>query len=804
VDVTAFRRAALELELIDAQDLERCAAAAPGDVVGLARNLMRAGKLTAYQAGALAQGKGRGLIIDGYLILEKRGQGGMGVVFRARHRTTGQVVALKILPPSFGRNRQAVLRFRREFEVATRLSHPNVVAALHADEDRGVQFLTMEYIEGHDLDDLVRGAGPLPIKLALHCTIQAAQGLEAAHAQGIVHRDVKPGNLILDKSGMVRVLDLGLARLIEASKPLSWPEIAATTELQGSSLTQSGVFMGTIDFMAPEQADDAKLADHRADIYSLGCTLYFFLTGHPPFRGGSVLQRLLAHREAPAPSLHAARDDVPAALEQAYQSMMAKWPDRRPRSMTEVVALLEGCRTSADEPRRAHASLKTFAETVMKRAAPRRRDQEGDPSVFATPGAPEIPHFDPDLDLEDLVMDFRSEPHLEPLPEEKLPMKAPPIVRAHEEAPPTRRGPAVLAFAAITLVALCVAGSLPLRRLQPGPGEGGARPKVEATNGEVAGKPGFPQEVGGPGPASKIPGPAFEEPARGAGATPNGPAPTLVATVAERNAQTPSVPKKILEKAKRKPKPKPQDDTETVIVSKSPRIPFSDDFTDPRSGWPQATPEPASQPILEHHGYASGFYRLDAYAGAGAHWAWECPVGALPEFVADVEGRIRGDEPTSQGSWGVVVVGPDSALTTIHVRIDAKARLFIERPSQGVATVGPISHPAIKGGLDAFNTLTLRVQTHAIEVLVNSVRVCDPVSVEGSLTPARLQLAVFCDVPAVHAEFDKIRIQELRRPPRKQGAPILIKKPKVYNPVYPPRRPVNQVTPSDDALPLIP
>jgi serine/threonine protein kinase len=490
VDLPEFRRAALEMGFLDPEELERFVEAASGNVASLARSLVRAGKLTAYQAGALAQGKARGLVIEDYLILEKRGRGGMGVVFKARHRPSGRVVALKILPPSFGRDREAVLRFQREFAVAARLSHPNVVAALHAAEDRGVQFLTMEYIEGYDLDDLVSTVGPLPIKLALHCAIQAAHGLEAAHAQGIVHRDVKPGNLILDHTETVRVLDLGLARVIEAANPFSQPARGATTQPYCFGLTQTGMYMGTVDYMAPEQADDAKQADHRADIYSLGCTLYFLLTGHPPFGGDTVLKRLVAHQERPAPSLHAARDDVPAALEAAYQTMMAKRPGNRPRSMTEVVALLEGCRTSADEVKEARADLRRFAETVMKRAAPRRRDQERDPSVFARRTEPEFPHFNPDLDLEDLVMDFRPEPHLEPLPEEKLPPKPP---RFAEPREPAQRRPPLRALGVLALMVLGVAGLLLLSLFGHGrvadrkadrPG-----PRVEAAYKEVTSGP---------------------------------------------------------------------------------------------------------------------------------------------------------------------------------------------------------------------------------------------------------------------------------------------------------------------------
>ncbi len=180
----------------------------------------------------------------------------------------------------------------------------------------------MEFIEGRDLRWIVSSGGPLSIDQAIDCTIQAARGLDVAHQRGIVHRDIKPANLMLDASGVVRVLDLGLARLVEASGIM---EASAT-----DTLTQTGSYMGTVDYSAPEQADDARTVDHRADIYSLGCTLYFLAAGRPPFEGDSVIKKLMAHQNRPAPSLHSVRSDVPAPLEAAYQAMMAKQSADRP------------------------------------------------------------------------------------------------------------------------------------------------------------------------------------------------------------------------------------------------------------------------------------------------------------------------------------------------------------------------------------------------------------------------------------------------------------------------------------------
>ncbi len=447
VDDPTFRRAVLELGLVDPAELEWLASGTAGDLSRLVRALIRAGKLTAYQAAALAQGKARGLVIGDYLVLDKLGRGGMGVVFKARHRKGDRVVALKILPPSFARNTDAVKRFRREFEVAARLSHPNVVAAIDAAEDRGVQFLTMEYIEGNDLDEMVADLGPLPLKLALDCTIQAARGLEAAHAAGIVHRDIKPANLIFDGSGQVKVLDLGLARVIESSSPFA--ETA-------TALTQTGAYMGTVDFIAPEQADDSKRADHRADVYSLGCTLYFLLTARPPFEDETVLKRLMAHQGRPAPSLRARRPEVPAALESTYLAMMAKRPGDRPQSMTEVIAALESCRSSPGDAAEARATLKDFAGRALKRAAPRARGRGTQASIFARRPEGEDPTFDPELRLEDLVMDYREEEHARPLTESQLPPKLPRLASPRRTS--RRRAPAGVIAGAVAVLGLGAAG----------------------------------------------------------------------------------------------------------------------------------------------------------------------------------------------------------------------------------------------------------------------------------------------------------------------------------------------------------
>jgi serine/threonine protein kinase len=399
-----FAAALIEIGVLDAALLERFAADSSEGVLGLSRALVKAGKLTPYQAAAVYQKKSRGLLIGNYLILDKIGQGGMGMVFKARHRKLGRVGALKILPPSFARDTASVMRFRREFEAAGRLKHLNLVAAFEADEDRGVHFLVMDYVQGINLDRVVGQQGPLSVSKAVDYLIQSARGLEAAHEKGIIHRDIKPGNLMLDHGGTVRVLDLGLARIVDANNPFS--------KSTAGRLTQSGMYMGTIDYMAPEQAEDSHRVDHRADIYSLGCTLFFLLTGREPFAVGTILKRMVAHQEHPAPSLRAVRPDVSPALEGAYQKMMAKRPDDRPSSMTEVIALLQASKLSTDAavekvapPPKSRHKPEVKNETPLKRPAPPRISV--DSSIFARRVADEDMLAGHELNLRDLVMDVR-------------------------------------------------------------------------------------------------------------------------------------------------------------------------------------------------------------------------------------------------------------------------------------------------------------------------------------------------------------------------------------------------------------
>lgn len=305
-----------------------------GDARALAREFVRHGKLTEYQASVLQEGNTKGLVLGDYVVLEMIGQGSMGQVYKAVHRRMDRVVAIKVLPPEAMKSAEAVQRFQLEAKVAARLEHPNIVTAYDAGESEGMHFLVMQYIEGQNLDDLVQKKSRLPVARAITFILHAARGLDHAHRRGITHRDIKPSNLLLDSHGTVRVLDLGLARLHETAVG------AGTTVIR---LTLPGQTMGTAYYMSPEQATDTRQADGRSDIYSLGCTLYYLLTGEPPYMGNTVAQTLLEHHEAPIPSLRKQRSEVPKQLDSVFQRMLAKKPEDRYQEMSQVIAALEMC-----------------------------------------------------------------------------------------------------------------------------------------------------------------------------------------------------------------------------------------------------------------------------------------------------------------------------------------------------------------------------------------------------------------------------------------------------------------------------
>ncbi|HSQ58805.1 MAG TPA: protein kinase, partial [Gemmata sp.] len=277
--------------------------------------------------------------IGPYEILSRIGRGGMGAIYKARHRDLDKIVAVKVLSTQSA-SPLAVTRFRTEMKAVGRLDHPNIVAGHDAGQEGEIHYLVMDLVDGLDLARLVERTKPLPIAEACELARQAAVGLCHAHDRGLVHRDVKPSNLILARGGVVKVLDLGLARLCE-------PEAAA------ERATASRVLLGTADYVAPEQIGGAQNADGRADIYGLGATLYFLLAGTPPFGGekhSSWLEKLRAHQQTPVPPIRDHRPDVPAALAGLVERMLAKEPAHRPATMAEVVEQLQPYVVGANLP----------------------------------------------------------------------------------------------------------------------------------------------------------------------------------------------------------------------------------------------------------------------------------------------------------------------------------------------------------------------------------------------------------------------------------------------------------------------
>ncbi|MDG1897996.1 MAG: protein kinase [Fuerstiella sp.] len=313
------------------------------DSSSMAKKLIKQRKLTPFQARVLLKGRWKGLVLGNYVLLKKLGQGGMGNVFKARHRRLGRVVCVKVMNSAGRKSPNMMERFKNEARTVAALSHPNFVVAHDADEAEGVPFLVMEYIEGSDLAKHVAAHGPLPVKQVLQLMSEAAEALQYAHDQGITHRDIKPHNLLLSEDAdsdvvSIKILDMGLARF--DSLLSDNPDVATH-----AAMTNTGVIMGTVDYMSPEQALRSRDADNRSDIYSLGCTLHYLLTGRPVFEGDTIMARLIAHREVPAPSLEQKCSGAMRGLDAVFHRMLAKKPDRRYQSMNEVAADIDALLT---------------------------------------------------------------------------------------------------------------------------------------------------------------------------------------------------------------------------------------------------------------------------------------------------------------------------------------------------------------------------------------------------------------------------------------------------------------------------
>lgn len=326
------------------------------DSESFARELVAESKLTHFQARALLHGRWKGLVLGNYIVLDKLGQGGMGNVFKARHRRMRRIVCLKVLRAAGRKSPIIMERFRREARTVAALKHPNFVVAHDAGDSEGIPFLVMEFIEGRDFARLVQESGPRPLDDVIETIRQTAEALDYAHGAGVIHRDIKPHNLLPDEDGTVKILDMGLARFDAYMED----GVDATRH---AAMTNSGVVMGTVDYMSPEQAENSRNANAASDIYSLGCTLYFLLSGEPIFQGETLMEKLVAHREQPIPRLTDVSSKATPELEAVFKKMVAKKPADRYSKMSEVVADLDACQAG----RRPSALTRSRSRRVDRR-----------------------------------------------------------------------------------------------------------------------------------------------------------------------------------------------------------------------------------------------------------------------------------------------------------------------------------------------------------------------------------------------------------------------------------------------------
>ena len=294
----------------------------------LAEHLVDSGLITDWHVEKLRNGKYKGFFLGKFKLLGHLGTGGMSSVYLAQHNISEKTRAIKVLPRKRVSDKSYLDRFYLEGRAAAALNHPNVVRIYDICNESDTHYMVMEHVKGRDLYETIKAQGPLDFKEAAEYIAQAAQGLGHAHDKGLVHRDIKPANLLLTNEGVVKILDLGLALFQEQ-------EEASLTVLYNEKV------MGTADYLSPEQAVNSHEVDHRADIYSLGCTLYFLLTGKPPFSEGTLAQRIAMHQTAEPPPLQEQRPECPAELIAICQKMMKKKPDERFADCGELVGTIE-------------------------------------------------------------------------------------------------------------------------------------------------------------------------------------------------------------------------------------------------------------------------------------------------------------------------------------------------------------------------------------------------------------------------------------------------------------------------------
>jgi len=400
------------------------------------------GLLTAYQASEVAVGRGGGLWLGSYRVLDRLGRGGMSHVYLAEHAVLGRRVAVKVLSDSLRADPGARKRFVREARAAAALAHPNIVHVFDVDMIHDPPYLVMEFVDGISLQAAVSRGGMFSAGETATVGMQVADGLAQAAAVGLVHRDIKPANLLVDRGGLVKILDLGIVRFTHDS----------TSRVNGLD-----VIVGTLDYLAPEQAVDSSAVDPRADIYALGATLYFLLAGHPPYPMTDIRRKLTAKQTEDPHPLHLLRPDMPPELAVVIQKLMARAPTARFQTPAAVVAALRpwaepgpdfparlfrlSSHSTAHDQRRTDVVLPhdSMPDTVpiiksaAKRAAPEPKVESAQTTPLRRALPPELAPA-PDMPPSPVQTDTSTFDHT-PLPRDSRS-----LVVASPEAPQTRRG----------------------------------------------------------------------------------------------------------------------------------------------------------------------------------------------------------------------------------------------------------------------------------------------------------------------------------------------------------------------------
>jgi len=387
-NANAFLQLMLKSKLLVREDLLKAlnevrkeAAGKPiANVSFLTKKLTEKGLLTNWQCEKLAEGRHKGFFLGKYKLLDHLGTGGMSTVYLAEHVLMQRRVAIKVLPKNRVEDSSYLARFHREAQAAAALDHRNIVRAYDVDNEGNTHYMVMEYVEGFDLQEIVKRDGPLDYPVLAEYIRQAAEGLYYAHKSGLIHRDIKPANLLVDRNNLVKLLDLGLARFTDDTQ-------ASLTVAYDENV------LGTADYLAPEQAIDSHGVDFRADIYGLGCSMFFLFMGHPPFPEGTLPQRLMMHQKHPPPDIREKRPDAPEDLIKICLKMMAKKPENRFQTSNQVAQILrkwlivhgyaseelKEAALAAEAARRRPAAAGTGAPPQRRKAAaPRPRRDSGE------------------------------------------------------------------------------------------------------------------------------------------------------------------------------------------------------------------------------------------------------------------------------------------------------------------------------------------------------------------------------------------------------------------------------------------